>query len=263
MFAEVIPPQTCLHSGAPTFANLHLPSSTCLAAAIRLPGKHSATLRFVCRIAEAENNQNLPSPWKRRIMNSIRPAIEELERMYKAFAPLFGREMPLPVITIQSKGRKNALGWHWKDKWQNAEPGKLTEINLCAEYLGRPAEEIAETMLHEMVHHANNLDGVSDCTIRQYHNQHFKNRCDEIGLICEKYPGRGWAKTSLSDDLKTKVQAVNINADAFTLFRTTPKTEKMATKMKKWRCSCTTVRAAVQVEATCKKCGLEFILQNG
>lgn len=214
-------------------------------------------------MVEAENNQNLPSPWKRRIMNSIRPAIEELERMYKAFASLFGREMPLPVITIQSKGRKNALGWHWKDKWQNAEPGKLTEINLCAEHLGRPAEEIAETMLHEMVHHANNLDGVSDCTIRQYHNQHFKNRCDEIGLICEKYPGRGWAKTSLSDDLKTKVQAVNINADAFTLFRTTPKTEKSATKMKKWRCTCTTVRAAVQVEATCKKCGLEFILQNG
>ena len=137
-------------------------------------------------------------------MNSIRPALEELERMYKEFAPLFGREMPLPVITIQSKGRKNALGWHWQDKWQNSEPGKLSEINLCAEHLGRPTEQIAETMLHEMVHHANNLDGISDCTIRQYHNRQFKDRCGDIGLICEKHPSRGWATTSLSDDLKAK-----------------------------------------------------------
>jgi len=196
-------------------------------------------------------------------MNSIRPGIEELERMYRAFTPLFGREMPLPVITIQSKGRRNALGWHWKDKWQNAEPDKIAEINVSAEYLGRPVEEIAETMLHEMVHHANNLDGISDCTIRQYHNQNFRKRCCAIGLTCEKHASRGWATTSLSDDLKTKVQAVNINADAFTLFRTTPKAEKNEAKMKKWGCTCTTVRAAVQVEATCKKCGLEFILQNG
>ena len=195
-------------------------------------------------------------------MNSIRPAIEELERIYVAFTPLFKRPMPLPVITIQSKGRKSALGWHWRDKWQNAEPGKLAEINLCAEYLGRSVEEIAETILHEMAHHANSLDGISDCTIRQYHNQHFKHRCEELGLICEKHPSRGWATTSLSDALKVKVAAMNINADAFTLFRTSPNAKKPETKMKKWRCSCTTVRAAVQVDAICKKCGLEFILQN-
>jgi hypothetical protein len=195
-------------------------------------------------------------------MNSLRPAIEELERIYVAFAPLFGRPMPLPVITIQSKGRKSALGWHCKDKWQNAEPGKLAEINLCAEHLGRSVEEIAETMLHEMAHHANSLDGISDCTIRQYHNRHFKQRCEEIGLICQKHPSRGWATTSLSDGLKIRVATLNINANAFTLFRTTPSASKAETKMKKWRCSCTTVRAAVPVDAICKKCGLEFRLQS-
>src|SRR5438132_560721 len=87
-------------------------------------------------------------------MNTIKPAIIELERIFTELAPLFGRDLPLPVITIQSKGRRNALGWHWKDKWQNGTPGKLTEINISAEHLDRPAEDIAETMLHEMVHYA-------------------------------------------------------------------------------------------------------------
>jgi hypothetical protein len=195
-------------------------------------------------------------------MDSIRPALEELERMFKEFAPLFEMEMPLPVITIQSKGRKNALGWHARDRWQNSKPELLTEINLSAEHLGRPVEEIAETLLHEMVHYANNLNGISDCTARQYHNLHFKARCDDIGLICEKHPTRGWAKTSLSDTLKNKVQAVNINADAFSLIRKTDKHEKATPKMKKWRCLCTNIRAAVPVDAKCNQCGLEFKLQS-
>jgi hypothetical protein len=37
---------------------------------------------------------------------------------------------------------------------------------------------------------------------------------------------------------------------------------KAPTKLKEWRCSCTTVRAAVPVDATCNKCGSEFTLQN-
>jgi hypothetical protein len=57
-------------------------------------------------------------------MNTIRPAIEELERAFRELVPVFNREMPLPVITIQSKGRKNALGWFVRDKWSNTV-GKL------------------------------------------------------------------------------------------------------------------------------------------
>jgi hypothetical protein len=170
--------------------------------------------------------------------------------------------MPLPVITIQSQGRKkNALGWFAKDKWSNTN-GKLPEINICAEHLSRSPEDIAEVLIHEMCHYADALDGVPDCTVRQYHNQNFKNRCDEIGLICKKMRGRGWADTSLSPELAANVSEVNINPEAFTLFRGTVKKKKSETKMKKWRCSCTTIRAAVLVDATCNRCGLEFRLQS-
>ena len=78
-------------------------------------------------------------------MNTIRPAIEELERAFRELSPVFKRNMPLPVITIQSKGRKNALGWFVRDKWSNTN-GKLPEINICAEHLARSPEDIADFM---------------------------------------------------------------------------------------------------------------------
>lgn len=194
-------------------------------------------------------------------MNTIRPAIEELERAFKELAPVFKRDMPLPVITIQSKGRKNALGWFARDKWSNTT-GRLPEINICAEHLARSPEDIAEVLLHEMVHYADALDGIEDCTVRQYHNLNFKNRCDEVGLVCRKMPGRGWADTSLSPELREKVAKVRIDPAAFSLFRGSVTQKKADIKMKKWRCSCTNIRAAVSVEATCNRCGLEFRLQG-
>jgi hypothetical protein len=113
-----------------------------------------------------------------------------------------------------------------------------------------------------MGHYANALDGIPDYTVRQYHNQNFKKRCDEIGLICRKMRGRGWADTCLSMELREKVALVNINPEAFSLFRAGVKKKKAETNMKKWRCSCTNIRAAVLVAATCNRCGLEFRLQN-
>ncbi len=138
----------------------------------------------------------------------------------------------------------------------------MPEINICAEHLARSPEDIAEVLIHEMCHYADALDGISDCTVRQYHNEKFKKRCDDVGLVCQKMRGRGWAATSLSPELLSKVTLVKINPEAFTLFRAGPKAKKAETKMKKWRCSCTTIRAAVPVEATCHRCGLAFKLQS-
>src|ERR1041384_3014123 len=122
------------------------------------------------RILKKKMKKVLLYLWKQKgvsTMNTIRPAIEELERAFKELAPVFKRDMPLPVITIQSKGRKNALGWFVQEKWSNTK-GKLPEINICAEHLARSPEEIAEVLLHEMGHYANALDGIPDCTVRQY-----------------------------------------------------------------------------------------------
>ncbi len=192
-------------------------------------------------------------------MNSIRPAIEELERVFAAFTPLFSRPMPVPVITVQSKGRKKAVGWFARDRWQNQQPDQLPEINICAEHLARPVEDIAEVMLHEMCHYANALDGIHDCNPNQYHNKTFKARCESIGLICERHRSRGWASTRLSDALKAKIAEVALDTEAFSLFRRSrPEKKVVGTRLKGWKCDCTSIWSKTHVEAVCARCGRRF-----
>jgi hypothetical protein len=198
-------------------------------------------------------------------MRSIEPALAELERAFVALTPIFGRDMPLPVITIQSQGRRQAFGWFSKDRWARGNgngDSKLPEVNICAESLARSVEDTGETLIHEMVHYANALDGIHDCSKNQYHNKRFKARCESVGLICEPHPTRGWATTSLSTELRARVQKVAINKEAFSLYRPDQERQRAPTKMKKWMCGCTIIRAAVEVQALCLKCNSEFKLQE-
>ena len=135
--------------------------------------------------------------------NSIRPAIAELERLFDVFSVLFDCDLPLPVITIQTHGRKKTtLGWFWSDAWLAGE-STVPEINFAAELLNRDVYQICETLIHEMVHYRNAAKGIKDCNSNQYHNKKFKTACDLVGLNCEKIDGagRGWAWTSLSAEL--------------------------------------------------------------
>jgi hypothetical protein len=128
--------------------------------------------------------------------------------------------------------------------------------------LARPVHDIAETLIHEMVHYANALDGIDDCSRNQYHRKSFKERCGTIGLLCEKDGSHGWGQTSLTPALAKIVEAAGIDPEAFSLFRTHCDHEKVGSRMKKWRCGCTTIRAAVEVDATCNRCGGRFLIQE-
>src|SRR3989338_8596948 len=64
----------------------------------------------------------------RSMKYSVNPAISELERAYQFFnGELFGGGLDSNVvITIQSRGRKSALGWHWVSKWKNIHTTSIT-----------------------------------------------------------------------------------------------------------------------------------------
>lgn len=200
-------------------------------------------------------------------MNSIQPAVRELERIYDKACSLFknlekDHDFTLaetrPVILVQTKGRKSALGWFWAQRWENGD-GELHELTITAEYLKRPVHEIAETMVHEMVHHFNFLRGVKDCNASQYHNRKFAEICEAVGLLVEKGK-RGFAYTDLSEPLRAKVDSWKLNADAFALARTVPLTVKAPTKLKKWTCGCgINIRVArSDFSATCNFCDTAF-----
>ncbi len=193
---------------------------------------------------------------------SLSPAIAELERGFREFSRLaFKRQMPLPVITIQTAGRKNAAGWFWKEKWQNGQPRRLPEINISAEYLAHDIDDIAEVLFHEMCHYANYLDGIRDCSSSQYHNRKFKRRCETIGLICEK-GRRGWAYTKLGPILLQIVRQVGLKADAFQICRVRaaeyrlvePQPER---RLRRWTCICAkskVIYASRGLNVTCNTC---------
>ena len=78
----------------------------------------------------------------------------------------------------------------------------MREINLGAGTLSRPIEEVAATLLHEMVHYFNDLHGIKDCSRgNTYHNKNFRDAAQARGLQIEHHPTYGWSITKPGDEL--------------------------------------------------------------
>lgn len=113
---------------------------------------------------------------------------------------LFGGELVKPVITVQVDSR---YGWWSVNKvWhEKKDDDGVHELNMCAQYLNRPIEEIASTMIHEMCHQfagAHNLQDTSRSCI--YHNKLFKAIAESHGLNVVKVDKIGWSMTSLTSE---------------------------------------------------------------
>lgn len=184
--------------------------------------------------------------------NSLENIIHELKDLFDLFnEKYFENKLSKPVITVSPDSTKGAYGWctSWK-AWKDGQ-SEYYEINICAEYLTRPFEQTAGTMLHEMIHLFDLENGVQDCSRGgTYHNAKFKK-------ATEKY---GYAKTQLTDESK-KLIADFKGKSAFVLSRESGrKVEKKTTKSKsssrKYVCPCcgTIVRATKEVKIICADC---------
>jgi hypothetical protein len=195
---------------------------------------------------------------------SVNPAISELERAYQFFnGELFGGGLDSNVvITIQSRGRKSALGWHWAAKWKNGDTTSLAEINLSAEELktGDPYE----VLIHEMAHHLNHQKGIKDVSRGQYHNKRFKEAAESAGLEVKRVGNVGWGITALGDLAKAKLLKFTPQKEVFALLRV-HETGTKEPKHRKWSCSCgVNVRVGRRdFDATCNLCGTRFELTEG
>ena len=160
---------------------------------------------------------------------SLKPVIEKLENLFSKFNEKFyNGELQTPVITVSPDTTKGAYGWctAWK-AWSVGEQKKVTdlatltkealeamkkddgfyEINICAEHLARPFEQVAETLLHEMVHLYNLQIGIQDTSRGgTNHNKKYKEAAEQHGLTVEKDAKYGWTKTSLNDEAKAFIQ---------------------------------------------------------
>lgn len=218
---------------------------------------------------------------------SLTHIIGNLESLFSKFNErFFNNELQPPVITVSPDTTKGAYGWctAWK-AWSIDEHKKIAEfstmikedfevlknddgyyeINICAEYLGNPFEQIAGTLLHEMVHLYNLQIGVQD-TSRSgtYHNKRFKNAAEQHGLTVEKIKTYGWAKTSLNDEAKVFIDSIDDNEKEFQLYRKRLSKPSGAANTKQSTrkyicpiCGCI-IRATKKVNVVCGDCNVKF-----
>ena len=116
-------------------------------------------------------------------------------------AEFFEGALSRPTITIQSTPKAYGHFSLREDTWISKN-GASHEINLGAGTLARPIEEVVATLLHEMVHYWNFVNGIQDCSRGgTYHNKKFKESAEAHGLLIEHSDKYGWSHTSPSESL--------------------------------------------------------------
>lgn len=197
---------------------------------------------------------------------SLKNTIQQLEDLFGIFNyKYFDGELSKPVITVSPDTTKGAYGWctsykAWKEAGEH-ENGYY-EINICAEYLSRPYDEVAGTMLHEMIHLYNLENGVKDTSRGgTYHNKKFKDAAEAHGLIVEASEKYGWSKTELTSESLLEVHEFmnSIGRTSFDLYREKVEEKKKGGKKsssRKYVCPCCglIVRATKEVKVKCFDC---------
>ncbi|MBR1477373.1 MAG: SprT-like domain-containing protein [Lachnospiraceae bacterium] len=226
--------------------------------------------------------------------SSLRPIISKLENVFSIFNDhFFSGELEHAVITVASDSKGRCYGWCTAYRaWHKGEDLDLTristmelgeveeqykkgfyEINLVAEYLRRPFAEIAETLLHEMVHLYCLQHDIKD-TSRSgtYHNANFRDAAIAHGLVVSKDNRYGFCITKLNDEAKKYVLSLDVQDFGMSrtfpiIFGETGGTVAMAEpkqRVRKYVCpSCgNSVRATKAVNIACIDCDCRMKLEE-
>jgi hypothetical protein len=140
---------------------------------------------------------------------TIFSAIDELQRQFKKLNEIyFDSKLEKPVITILTDSVGGAYGWISVNRvWSSKDKKYFREINMCAEYLNRPAELVITTLLHEMTHLYNIQQNIQDTSRNgTYHNAKFKEIAEKVDLIVEKSETYGYCITKPTEKLTEYVK---------------------------------------------------------
>jgi hypothetical protein len=110
----------------------------------------------------------------------------------------FDNTLPEAVITIQSSPK--CFGYITVHKVWKDNKDSYHEINIGAEYLSRPIENVLATLCHEMVHLYCMVNGIKDTSNGgRYHNKRFKIEAEQRDLKIEYAKYIGYSVTSPTD----------------------------------------------------------------
>ena len=190
----------------------------------------------------------------------------------------FNNELERPVITIQSTPR--AYGHYTPyNAWSVKGEKGMREINIGAGTLTRNIENVVSTLLHEMVHYWNDMNGVKDTSRGgTYHNKKFLAKANECGLLITHSDKYGWSHTEPSEEILafcvehdlTEIRLCRFDFEALRISGAgthsgnfpTIGIERKKSSSRKYVCPCCgmSVRATKEVHVMCMDCEEELEL---
>ena len=188
--------------------------------------------------------------------------INQLEKGYVAMnKKFFNKSLPDVTITLIPDVKGNALGWIYSKPVWHKNGEMYYELNICSDHLDRSKVEIYGTLLHEMVHIYNAVNGIKDTSrYGVYHNKKYGEQAEKHGLSVEVSEKYGYAHTTPTAETAKWIEEnladlINMYREAF---KTSAKRIRTGSTSIKYVCPhCqTSVRATKEVNIMCADCGV-------
>jgi hypothetical protein len=132
--------------------------------------------------------------------------------------------------------------------------GALHQIRLNVRNLDGPLYDALAILLHTMIHQWEQVAGRPGK--RFYHSREFARKSAELGIPCRV--GYGGQILQYRDPFVSLLCRHGVWFDPQKVVPVHPAPDEEASKLKKWSCRRTNIRAAVAVEAQCLRCGQPF-----
>lgn len=198
------------------------------------------------------------------VIKNLETLFDELNKNY------FNGALFTPYITLFAGAKKNGsvdYGAFYLDKYVNVnnDADFKYEIGISGERLGDGIFQVAETLMHEMVHLFCAMNGYADVKGKS-HTKRFKQEAEKRGLICEKAQGVGYGHTeatpSFCDFVQKLVENGVINAEICNYARCTTFPETKPAQRKAFICPICGAKATAKPDTAiaCLNCNTAFDL---
>lgn len=207
-------------------------------------------------------------------LTNIQRTTNYLVKVFKAVNErYFDNSLETPTITIQSS--VGAYGHITTSKVWNNNGTPTYELNIGAETLNRPIENVVATMIHESVHLYCLMNDIKDTSNNGiYHNKKFKEIAENKGCLqIDRHERYGWTITAPTEetinfcieygfeDIKINRQGAYYMVGTATPTPTTIRPTKPSST-RKYMCPCckNSFRATKTINVLCMDCNEQYIV---